>query len=152
MNDKSETRRYFEFSRLYWKMPPIDISDVEQVSERINAYFTHCEKYGIIPSVVGMSCALGVSRQTLYNWKTGKYREKELRDIICRYLTVLEAIWTTLLIEGKMHPTTAIFLGKNHFGYSNNAETDVYLPDTRTTISKSIVDLEKKYLSTETDN
>lgn len=34
-------------------------------------------------------------------------------------------MWETYMIEGKMNPIVGIFLGKNHFGYTDKKELTV---------------------------
>ena len=46
-------------------LPPIDISDPEQVKQRISDYFDFCELHDKKPSPVALASWLGVSRETL---------------------------------------------------------------------------------------
>lgn len=76
------------------------------------------------PTVTGLSNALGVSRQTLYDWSKGRRRgEKSDRaDLIKRAYDLLAELWEDYMLNGKVNPVSGIFLGKNHFGYTDKQE------------------------------
>lgn len=103
-------------------MPPIDISDPEQVSERITWYFNHCAEADMKPTVKGFCNALGVTRETLRTWRNGQFRAGTHQDIIVKAYNLLEELWETYLVNNKMNVVAAIFLGKNNFGYVDQQE------------------------------
>ena len=75
--------------------------------------------------MMGMCNALGVSRQTMYNWGHGEYRSGTHLRTIQKYLNMLEEIWEMEMVEGKINPIVGIFLGKNHFGYADKQEFEL---------------------------
>lgn len=106
-------------------LPPIDISDPEQVKQRISEYLDFCELNDKKPSVVAMANWIGVSRDTLNSWKRGECRSDTHSDTIKKALLLMEEIWYDLMQNGKINPGSGIFLGKNMFGYKDVADVVV---------------------------
>lgn len=102
--------------------PLIDITDPEQVTNRINQYFTLCVADDIKPSVKGFLNSLRVAKSTLWEWKQGNFRAGTHQAIICEAYDVLEALWEDYMQNGKINPVSGIFLGKNNFGYQDKQE------------------------------
>lgn len=119
------TSRYIKHARNHANLPPIDISDIEQVENRINYYLDSCEKDGIKPTVSGLCNCLGIERTTLYKWYKGMFRKGTHQEIILRFYKMLEEFWEIQMNEGKINPVTGIFLGKNNFGYADKQEVVV---------------------------
>ena len=106
-------------------LPPIDISDPEQVKNRISEYLDFCELNDSKPSMVAMANWLGVSRETLNTWKRGEYRGDTHSDTIKKACLLMEQIWYDMMQNGKINPGSGIFLGKNMFGYKDVADVVV---------------------------
>ena len=106
-------------------LPLIDISDPEQVKQRISEYLDFCELNDSKPSMVAMANWLGVSRETLNTWKRGEYRGDTHSDTIKKACLLMEQIWYDLMQNGKINPGSGIFLGKNMFGYKDVADVVV---------------------------
>lgn len=121
----SDMSRYIRQARSTVSLPEIDISDINQVKQRLEWYFNKCEESGLKPTMMGMCNALGVSRQTMYNWGHGEYRSGTHLRTIQKYLNMLEEIWEMEMVEGKINPIVGIFLGKNHFGYADKQEFEL---------------------------
>ena len=120
--DPGDNSRFLRHALEVRNMPPIDISDIRQVEERLTWYFNHCTEDDIKPTVSGFCNSLGISRQTLLNWKTGTYRAGTHQAVILEAYSILEELWEHYLQNGKMNPISAIFLGKNNFGYQDKQE------------------------------
>ena len=109
--------------RRYLELSPIDISNAEQVSERLGWYFNHCADSDMKPTVNGMCNALGIHRDTLHTWRTGEYRADSHQAIVMKAYRVLEELWEDYMLNGKINPVSGIFLSKNLFyGYSDKQE------------------------------
>lgn len=106
-------------------LPPIDISDPEQVKQRISEYLDFCEMYDKKPSVIAMANWIGVSRDTLNSWKRGECRTETHSDTIKKALLLMEEIWYDMMQNGKINPASGIFLAKNIFGYKDVADVVV---------------------------
>lgn len=106
-------------------LPPIDISDPEQVKQRISDYLDFCEMNDKKPSVIAMANWIGVSRETLNTWKRGEYRSDTHSDTIKKAMLLMEEIWYDMMQNGKINPASGIFLAKNVFGYKDVADVVV---------------------------
>lgn len=119
------TREYLHFIREVSGQPPINISNVEEVQERLEWYFDFCEDEGMKPTVTGMCNALGIDRKTLLRWEKGEYRAGTHQALIVEYKRMLEEFWEMQMINGKINPVSGIFIGKNHFGYADKQEVEI---------------------------
>ena len=122
---KGDNARYIRHALASLNLPPIDISDAKQVDERINWYFDHCIDEDMKPTVKGMCNALGVDKQTVRNWVNGTYRAgkgTEHLDSVKRAYDMLEELYEDYMLNGKINPASGIFMGKNHFGYTDQQE------------------------------
>lgn len=147
----SDMSRYIKQARSAVDLPEIDISDISQVKDRLEWYFDECENSGLKPTMMGMCNALGVSRQTMYNWGHGEYRSGTHLRTIQKYLNMLEEIWEMEMVEGKINPIVGIFLGKNHFGYADKQELELSPKDLLGDRTDPKV-LEERYLESVVDD
>jgi hypothetical protein len=114
--------RYIRHAMASWGLPPIDISDPEQVNERIIWYFNQCATDDMKPTVSGLANALGVRRQTLYKWCMGECRAATHKDLLEKAYKTLETLMESWMADGKVNPVVGIFLSKNHFGYKDQQD------------------------------
>ena len=118
-----DNSKYLRHALATLDMPPIDISNAAQVSDRLGWYFNHCADSDMKPTVNGMCNALGIHRDTLHTWRTGEYRADSHQAIVMKAYRVLEELWEDYMLNGKINPVSGIFLSKNLFyGYSDKQE------------------------------
>ena len=121
--EPGDNTRYLEHSFAVMRMPKIDHKDPEQVQQRIYDYLALCSQNDMKPTVNGFCNAIGVTRQTIFNWKTGVHREGTHQAIILEAYGLLEELWEDYMLNGKINPVSGIFLAKNLFtGYSDKQE------------------------------
>lgn len=120
-----ENSKFIRFALASWDLPPIDISDPDQVKERIGMYFQHCADNDRKPQIVGMCNWLGISRDTLNKWENGVTRNNTHSDIIKKATTFIEEMWADYMLNGKINPASGIFLAKNWFSYRDVADVVV---------------------------
>lgn len=142
--DPGDNSRFLRQARVAMNLPPIDISDPVQVENRINEYLDFCEEQDKKPSMVDLSLWLGVNRDTLKSWKRGEFRSSTHKQLIERYVTLLEAQWTDYMMNGKVNPASGIFIAKNLFGYRDTQEV-VIEPKTPLGEETDTKQLEDKY-------
>lgn len=123
--EPGDNSRYIRYALTAWNLPPIDISDPEQVRDRITQYFQHCADNDRKPQIVGMCNWLGISRQALNEWKNGVTRNATHGDIIKRACAFIEEMWADFMLNGKINPASGIFLSKNWFDYKDVADVVV---------------------------
>lgn len=98
---------------------PLIFETPEKLSEAVNQYFEEEKK----PTLAGLAYALGINRQTLYN-----YGERDdFLDIIKRARERVEATYEERLVYGSQ-PTGVIFALKN-MGWKDKTEVDNRFPD-----------------------
>lgn len=120
--EPGDNARYIRYAMASWNLPPIDISDPVQVSDRIEQYFQFCADNDRKPQIVGMANWLGVSRDTLNSWKRGEYRTNTHSDVIQKAVAMLEEMWAEYMLNGKVNPASGIFISKNWFGYRDEQQ------------------------------
>ena len=141
--DPGENSRYIAHTLAVRQMPKIDHRDPEQVRKRAYDYMELCAQHDMKPTVNGFCSAIGVSRQTLLNWKTGEYREDTHQAVVLEYYSMLEELWENYMQNGKINPVSGIFLAKNLFyGYADKQEY-VLTPNQPSTVD--IEAIEAKY-------
>ena len=123
VGDPGDNSKYLAHAMAIRNLPPITISDPVQVEERIDLYLTLCLEHDMKPTVKGFCNALGgISRNTLWVWRTGQYRKGTHEEIIVKAYDLLEEMWENYMQNGKINPVAGIFLGKNNFGYKDQQE------------------------------
>lgn len=119
-----DNARYLRHSLVALDLPPIDLDSDEQVEDRIRFYFAHCTNDDMKPTVTGLARFLGISRFTLHDWCSGARRGKSdnRTEIIRKAYDTLAELWEDYMLNGKINPVSGIFIGKNHFNYTNKQE------------------------------
>ena len=142
--EPGDNSRYLRHALKTLNMPPIDISDAKQVEERLDWYFDHCIESEMKPTVSGFCNSLGISRQTLMEWRNGTYRAESHQAVIVRAYKILEELWENYMQNGKINPVSGIFLAKNNFGYQDKQEY-VVTPNTAEIQKTDVKAIEEKY-------
>jgi len=119
-----DNSRYLALARVSLTLPRIDTTDAKQVEERCFAYLDFCMEHDMKPHLIGMAAWLGVSRQTLWNWRD-KNLNPAVWSVIERMTSVMEMQWADYMQNGKINPASGIFLGKNWFGYRDEQAVTV---------------------------
>lgn len=112
-----DNSRYLRYALASLDLPPIYISDPEQVKKRIYEYFQFCIENDRKPNMVGMANWIGIEPETLRTWKNGQYRSSTHSGMIKKAIMILEEMWVDYMQNGKINPASGIFLAKNMFGY-----------------------------------
>ena len=142
--EPGDNSRYLNHALAVMNMPPIDKADPVQVERRIQEYFVLCAENDMKPTVKGFCNAIGITRQTLFDWKHGNFRANSHQEIILKAYGLLEELWESYLQNGKMNPIAAIFLGKNNFGYQDKQEY-VVTPNAGVQETVDVATIEAKY-------
>ena len=155
-----DNSRYIGVSMQLFKMPKVDLQNVEAVEERLNEYFQIHFEADMKPTVVGMAMALGISRQQLWSIKTGQpYNGREnftfpptaVCNSIKKAYNFMENLWENYMQNGKINPVSGIFLGKNNFGYQDKTEY-VVTPNVNWDNDYDTEDIRKRYLTDGSDS
>ena len=111
------------------KDDPVDLSNYDAVSARVNDYFEIMKKYKSKPTVAGLAMALGIDRNKLGGIMSGRNQTErytpEVRELLHQVYTMYESMWETYMLEGYVNPNAGIFIAKNQFGYKDVIEHEV---------------------------
>lgn len=103
----------------------VDINDFEAVSQAALGYFVEVAEKDLPPSVAGLCLRLGISRNVLNNWRTGKARDHRYKELAERCYTLMESTMMTSAMKNKVNPIMTIVQLKNHFGYTDEQKVVV---------------------------
>ncbi len=143
-----DNSKYTAFAIAIMQLPKIDVTDPQQLGDRLAEYFRLCADNDMKPGVEAMALAFRLDRRRLWeiaNDVPGRNTSmpEECRDIIKMAYSSLAVLWESYSTGGKINPVTAIFLGKNHFGYQDKQE---YVVTPNTVSNDTPVDvIEAKY-------
>ena len=102
---------------------PRAFKSVEEVEEKINAYFNYCEEKEKPYTMSGLAYYLGISRQTLVNYSN----QYQFFDTIKKARDRVQMQLEENALSNKANPTFTIFNLKNNFDWkdSNEVKTNV---------------------------
>lgn len=123
--EPGDNARFLRHALVSWNLPPIDISDPKQVEQRITEYFQYCIDNDRKPNIKGLGNWLGVSDETVMNWRKGVYRESTHLGVIKKAIDVLQELWWDYGQNGKANPASWIFIGKNAFGMRDETQVTI---------------------------
>lgn len=103
------------------RKPP---KDNAEMAERLNDYFRQCNE-GQIPTVEDMALALGVTRQTLWEWENVRRVNPERANMIKKAKEIMAGIDAKLAAEGKIPQVVYIFRAKNFYGMKDQQDVVV---------------------------
>ena len=109
------------------KFDRVDLSDENAVKKRMDDFWQLCIDFDTKPQVSGMADVLGLDRRRLWEITHDvPHRNLECssatRDLIKKEYRKLEVLWEYYILNGKVNPVSAIFLGKNNFDYADRQE------------------------------
>ena len=145
---EGDNNKYTTFALAIMKFPPIDVTKPEQLGQRIVDYFQLCADHDMKPGVAALGLAVGLDRRRLWEINNdvqgcNTSLPQESRNLIKSAYNSLEVLWESWSTGGKLNPVTAIFLGKNNFGYADKQEYVLTPNQTGTTIDPTTI--EAKY-------
>ena len=150
MVEQGDNTKYLALGMRLFQLPPIDLTDSEQVNNRLMEFFQIHADADMKPTVSGMGMALGLDRRRLWEIKTGNAKAMNLptptADSIKRAYEYMEILWENYMQNGKINPVSGIFLGKNNFGYQDKTEY-VVTPNVHNDSDYSAEDIKARYLT-----
>lgn len=151
MTEAGDNAKYLAVSMQLYELPNIDLTNPDEVNNRLSEFFKIHAEADMKPTVAGMGMALGLDRRRLWEIKTDvPNRNLDLptltRDSIKKAYVIMENLWENYMQNGKINPVSGIFLGKNNFGYQDKQEM-VLTPNTNSDSDYSAEDIRKRYLT-----
>ncbi len=146
---KGDNAKYLKRTLEIASQPPVDLYNPNEVKERIKNYFqAHIDK-DMKPTVVGLGLALGIDRRRLWEIRTGallggitdKQYPRETVSLVCTAHEVLANLHEDYMINGKINPAIAVFMGVNYFDMKDVKQTEhVYIGGPNMEDTKARVD------------
>lgn len=129
--EPGDNRKYLMHALSMFDWPKPDMTNYDAVYERIMDYFALCEDRDMKPNVEGLAVAFGVTRRTIWNWThevESKFIPDNVRDILLRATTIMNAMMSDYMMNGKINPVSGIFLMKNNYDYADQSQLVVQTP------------------------
>ena len=124
---EDENKNYISLITESFNAAKPDLSKPEDVNRAIQDYFDRCYRHNIKPGNMGLYNALGITRQEVNEYITGRRKApnaqfidtlKKVKNTLAEYREVLGA-------QNKLSPPVLIFWQKNHDGFEDVQRVDV---------------------------
>ena len=115
----------------------------EETKQRIDDYFSFCERSSIRPGIESLCMALHISRTTLFRWNNGEDCSEYKQDLIQSAKSFIGAFLEQAMLGGKISPPSGIFLMKNWLNYKDAISIEESMPQDRAKKSLSAAELPK---------
>lgn len=100
----------------------------EETKQRIDDYFSFCERSSIRPGIESLCMALHISRTTLFRWNNGEDCSEYKQDLIQSAKSFIGAFLEQAMLGGKISPPSGIFLMKNWLNYKDAISIEESMP------------------------
>ena len=123
--DVGDNARFLSHDLKLLTLPKVDVNDPDALHDRVVDYFRICAEDDIKPSVASFALALGISRQTLFYWLSGKLetvKNAESMVTLKRAYDTINSYYEHMMNNGKINPVAGIFLMKNNMGYKDQTD------------------------------
>jgi hypothetical protein len=141
-----DNRKYILQSLRLAELPKVNLTNVEEVTQRITDYFTICADDDMKPSVAGLALAMDIDKGYLWEIRTGrKGKNPEVADTLKKAMKILDLQMVDYMQNGQINPVSGIFLMKNNFGYADKQEV-VVTPQSPLGEAKDTKELEDRYI------
>lgn len=99
----------------------------EECAERLNEFFTECNRTGELPTVEKMALSLGITRKILWDWESGRTKgiSPVRRNMIQKARSIMAAIDAELVSNGKIPQVVYIFRAKNYYDMSDQQTINI---------------------------
>lgn len=129
--DPEDNQRAIAFTIAISKLPPLDLTDPDDIEQRFYDFFELADKYHVRPGLMAYGAALGLSKDQIYYVLNrspdspvinGVKLTPECKRIIKKHAAFLNVTLETLMMNDKGNPVKYFFLAKNYFGYKDQSE------------------------------
>lgn len=150
--EPGDNRKYIQHSLRLAELPKLNLTSVEEVTQRIKDYFTICAEDDMKPSVAGLALAMDIDRRYLWEIREGrKGKNPAVADTLKKAMKILDLQMVDYMQNGKINPVSGIFLMKNNFGYADKQEV-VLTPNNPLGDAKDTKELEEQYIDSVVEN
>ena len=148
---------YIQLGQELHSLDSVDVHNPHELDKRIKKFFQICADFDTKPAVSGMGIALNLDRRRLWEIATDSPSNnlivvnmpKDCRELIKRAYQLLEFQLENYLLNGKINPTSGVFLACNHYNYRDVRQVDVVPVQPHDPLSglTDIETLRQRYLS-----
>ena len=125
--------------------PKVDLSNTEEVQVRVFEYLEACSIAACFPSVMGLSGALGCSRQNLNRWLLS-HPGHPTTDFVNMAKDSFADILTNASLYNNANAVQAIFQLKNHFEHADRVEISPVVHNQFDSDNYNPEDIRRRYL------
>ena len=125
--------------------PKVDLSNTAEVQERCFMYLEACSIAACFPSVMGLSGALGCSRQNLNRWLLS-HPGHPTTDFVNMAKDVMADILTNASLYNNANAVAVIFQLKNHFEHADRVEISPVVHNQFDSDNYNPEDIRRRYL------
>ena len=130
--------------------PKVNLSDTPQVQERTFMYLEACSLSSYFPSVMGLSAALGCSRQNLHRWLLS-HPDHPTTDFVNMVKDGMADVLTNASLHNNANSIQAIFQLKNGHGFADRVEIAPVVPNTQIDSDYNAEEIRRRYLLDDTE-
>lgn len=105
-------------------LPRIEKGDLQGIMERTFAYMERKAYEERLPNMEGLAVVLGISRNTLMDWRND-VKDQKVHRFLVAVTEQFSSMWAESTQSGLINPVAWIFYAKNHYGYVDKKEVDV---------------------------
>lgn len=122
-------------------MKRISINDYEEIQQRVYDYLEYCDNQPQIPTVKGLSVALGIQSATLMTWlKDNPNHESSI--FLNQVIDIMADNVEQKALQGQLDRVVSIFTLKANYGYRENQ--DITITHKKTVQGRTIEQIEKE--------
>ena len=114
-----------------------------ETEQRINDYFSFCERSSLRPGIESLCMSLHISRTTLFRWSNGEDCSKYKQELVQSAKAFIASYLEQCLLSGKVSPPTGIFLAKNWLSYKDTVSIEESVPQSSVRQAMSAAELPK---------
>ena len=124
---EDENKNHIDFIKESFNCFKPDLSKPEEVNKAIELYFDRCYRHNIRPGNMGLYNALGLTRQEVNEYLTGRRKtpNAQLIDTIKKVKSEMAEYREVLGSSGKLSPPVLIFWQKNHDNFTDVQQIDI---------------------------
>lgn len=130
--------------------PKVDLSNTAEVQGRTFEYLEACSLSSCFPSVMGLSGALGCSRQNLHRWLLS-HPEHPTTDFISMVKDSMADVLTNASLYNNANAVQVIFQLKNHFDHADRVEIAPVVPNAQIDSDYNAEEIRRRYLLDDTE-
>lgn len=116
----------------------------QEVEQRIDDYFSFCERSSIRPGIESLCLALHISRTTLYRWSNGEDCSAYRQELAQSAKSMIGSFLEQAMLSGKISPPSGIFLMKNWLSYKDSISIEETVPHAESKHTLTLEELKGK--------